>query len=667
MKKNILFIFLIELFLCCCISSLVERVSLIQGVLFWTFLLGAILLPGMGLTCLAKLRYSDSYKFLFVSFALGYSAMVIIYLVLLVLGLQQYVSCPIILLSICSVYLLYKNISIIPWNESKYLSWWWIPLLFGGMYLVCLIVFQGNTLSPDVNGSLTACQDYIFWLKNSSAVMYGYPVPDFNIYGQQLQYHFFSNLPLATAHLMTGIELFEVCFTFGYIIAMLLAIGAFYILTTEFVPSKLISYALILILFCTTLERITLTDFVTHLYYQIGFTEALSVSIVSFCLFKEAINEKGVFTKNSLFSILLMFVAFGLKATVACVTFAGIGILCLQLLFNKQTWLKALTMGAALFLTFCVSLIVLMAGRPLEMSKNSFTFDTTYTLFKSGYFKQLYESLYSIIPVSILAYLFTAICFIIFAYFLVIILTICVYKYSRNTMNKYQVGLAFIVTMGFVMAFFLKHFGYANIWFFLASVPYTVVFPLSFVSSKDVTDDMGRIKKYLITAIFIGLVGFSITEINHATVGMARIAKHGNSSKAQLLGTTITSLEMEGLRWLRDHSPQNAVLLSNKVIAEDGMNSSVTSAFSERQVYYEFYHYADDSSEESIKTKLEEIRNCYDGNSEALLRFYKKGVNYLVVFKAHDFNPLLYSQNLKHIVYENDDMFILKLWSLANI
>ena len=193
--------------------------------------------PGLAiLKCFHYLVFGDSNKILFSSLGVGYAFSIAIYIIILMLGIQSLTLIFSILISVISLIYIRKDIPALlnlRGEDNSFLS----IVLF-----LCLglgfLGFQCQNLSADIVGEQNMFSDMIYWYRNSVASAMSYPLPDLSVMGKKFYYHYFSSLVIADLSFVTGIDKFDLCFSFSYLIRITLVVGSVYVLCSEYIHKK---------------------------------------------------------------------------------------------------------------------------------------------------------------------------------------------------------------------------------------------------------------------------------------------------------------------------------------------------------------------------------------------------------------------------------------------
>ena len=650
-KSKIILVVLFYVALASIVSKVYIGILLIPMVLLFHYIV-----PGIALQKYCRyLDYEEFNKSLFSSVAVGYALAIVLYIIMLMCGVQRYVLIPSIAISTISLLYIWNDIPRLIRQKEKdslFLS----IVLFVSLGLGFL-GFQCQHLSANIVGEQNMYYDDVFWFRNAVASTISYPLPDLSIMGNSLFYHYFSSFAIADLSFITGLDLFDSCFSYSYLIRLLLVVGAVYMLGLLFISKRALLYvAVLLILFGTTFENLTLTNYIGHLYLgTLGFAEGFAICLFSYYFFR---RSKSNTIRGLLVPLLLFVVAVGLKAPCALVVLGGIICHSLIKIHERKMWRKD-SMIVLLYI-FCFTLVMFLFvwninpqmignGRNLSIS--------IATAFRPPFFASLYSELHRFIPVLPVFLVFFF--YIIVNYYLFIIGGILVYK-RRKRIDWKSVDWSLLAMFmgGNCLFLFIDQLGFSQSYFYFISIPFGIILIMS-VLDKHETDIL-RIKELFFVKITL-LMAF-ICFIYSIITGVD-IIKHfvlfGNYNETQIVsGNSLTSDEMKALTWAKENLDKSAVLISNKVFTEEGRRSYVVSSYTERQTYLEGYLYSTSPNDKIIVHRLNLLKSFFLVDSFSLDKLQKEGVTHVILFKnIPDAMPNVRGVN----VFENNSVVIYQI------
>ena len=217
-----------------------------------------------------------------------------------------------------------------------------------------------------------------------------------------------------------------------------------------------------------------------------------------------------------------------------------------------------------------------------------------------------------------------------------------------------------MIICGILLGTFVSHQGMSQMYYLFVSILCIFTLGFSLYSRNREIKNSEYSKLYLL--LFLGIFLFLPNIIKASSYGIKEklsslpIVKT-NRTIVEKSGTSISIEEINGLRWCKKNIDDNAIVLSNKVLADRGSRSFLTSSFTERQTYLESYAYSN-VSQPVINDRLEKVNFFYSGNKQIYNILKKEGVTHAVVYKH--IQPNAFPEQCKTI-FENKDILVLEL------
>jgi hypothetical protein len=98
----------------------------------------------------------------------------------------------------------------------------------------------------------------------------------------------------------------------------------------------------------------------------------------------------------------------------------------------------------------------------------------------------------------------------------------------------------------------------------------------------------------------------------------------------------ISKKEYEAMLWLKDNSPQDAVILCDKAVAGSFNRYFYASTFSERQAYLEGWYYSQ-MAESEKQRRIALVAKVYQNDPDALETITTEGISYII--KTNSLSP----------------------------
>lgn len=644
-------------------ATVTARLPIYQGFIFIISQITAILIPGIFLLKEIDIKFKNRYVFFFVAYAVGYSISILLYIVLMVLNLQKYSVYFAILIFVFSCAFLFvqrKEIVFSVYEENK--DGIFLFSISTVLFVICYFAYQCNSLVKS-NGFTNINQDLMFWMKNTVAATRGFPLEELAIAGVNFNYHYFSSLQLAYLHYVTGIEVFDLCFLYSYIINIVLLVGSTYVLCDEFLKNRKHKFLAIgSILLTEGFQKVVVIYYLSHFYVgSFGCAEGFSISIFALYFFIKLFNAKEKEVQLYFLSMITIFVAVGLKAPIACIMIAMVGIGCFILLFNKKSWKKGLFTGISYLAIFGVVYFVFVTGIRKEpvVADQTLGFSLTDTIL-SGYSGSLYRHFIKLVPLKWLGYLICFIAYPFFAHPFAMVLLLSSLYISRRITFTY---LDWIFLSGILFSYFLSilvsQSGHSQMYFYFVFPIVSILYGL--LRLEKIGDGLFtnyKIINVLLIVSFIFSLLCSISFLGKASIsGMENLISQRYNDEET--GLNVSKNEILALRWIRENSASDDRVVSNKIFGEIGGRSFIVSSFTERNVYFDGYEYS------SIPVSIWE-----EGRQKVVDSIFLQGnmdregirnlnIKYLIVFTNLPHSETVL--NLGELVYSNDDVIILKI------
>lgn len=627
-----------------------------------------IFLPGFTIFKIFNLKTKNSNLELLLSYSIGYAFSIFLYSILLVLKLQNYTRIFAIFIFFCSILYLIKHKVLFVKSENKSESQSeeiFILLMPFVLYVMGVFTFQlDNNFVGKIN-VVKPDQDLMYWFRNSVAATRSFPLEDLSISGVNFYYHYFSSFYNAYLHFVSGVELFEICFTYSFINNIFLLFGAIYLFCSEFIQNKKnLFLSIILILFTAGIEKYVVVTYITHLYIKsFGAVEGITLSLFALLFFIKAYKRESAI-KNQIISFLFFYAAVGAKAPVACVVLAPMGIACIFMLFKKEQRIQGLLTGFLYLLVFFCVYFIFIRGLNNEPYIAGHTNTLSVSLFdslKSGYsgiFFKFIESAFHNKTISFVfsfsAYIFllNPVIFIIFVF--------SIYGSRKQKMTEIKILLLIGIITGIGLTVFVSQAGHSQMYFYFLVPVFAVVFALH--ENEDFLlknkKSIKAIFQLCLTLFCFGCFLYSLYDSGSSGLKHFLKANFFNKNIAED-SHSFTKEEIFALRKLRELTEKDCILITNKILDRRGTRSFVVSSFTERQVYIEGDDYGSVPSSISKDDRKSLVADFFTGNKFAYKKAKEENIRYAVVFKNFPYN-----ENIEYFgsrLFENEKLFIINL------
>ena len=650
------------------ISTILSRCSMFNAFIFLFVQVAFIYLPGYTLVSWIGIKYENKYIRYFISYATGYSLSIFIYLILLMMGIQSSILYVYLALFVLSGIYLSRHREVLPDGliEKKEKSL--LTIFFLISLIIGFFVYHCYNINPSLmDGNWYIFQDLVYWFRNAVAATKSYPLPDLSFSSHPFYYHYFSSIEMAFLKYTTGIEMYDLCFTYSYLITILLILSGLYTICKFTINSpKYLFIPIAFILFTSGFDEYTHVYLYDHIFIaSFGFAEGVAMFCFSLYFYFRLLKTDENHWRLLLITMLSVFVTTGLKGPLAAILLVGFAIGSAFLLFIEKRFFHGIIYGLSLFLSFilALSLFVININHPAESGSTSeLLFSPTATIFHSHYFERGYDYLIEQGIPAFISYSSTLLLYFLLAFFSPILVSCAVQK-MRRTLYVYIIFLSMTIA-GILFGIFMSNVGFSQVYFIFVSI--ICFFILPFISTNNGLSP--KTIKSLIVIFVIGSLPFAYKNVLNIYSGTLSLLWSTDSGRCLLqkankkidvpeTGLTISKGEVEGLRWGRDNIPENSILLTNKIFAEQGRRSFWTSCLTEKQIFLEGYDFSNVNQKE-IDLYKNLTLSFYEGDSFTIHKLKEKGVTHAILFKNIQPNSIPQSCN---VLYENSEIIIVSI------
>ncbi|WP_148409070.1 hypothetical protein [Murimonas intestini] len=605
LNKNIVYIiFLFYLFIFTGLVVKVGGLSVLHGILFFMFQIFAITIPGIGGVLFIYKERLSSLELLILGYASGYILNILIYFMFVPLHAGKFAIVGFIALNILSCFQIKRNYSnIVIETKYKEVIIWGIALAI--ILFLVFILYFGNNILPLTLKENAYYTDLLYWSGDTIELSHNFPPQHFREYTQPYYYHYFSSIQLAIEHLVTEISVIELNLNFSCFQSVMLLVSSAFIFFKEIVTSKKNLYiivGLVVLLLTTGNELGTQMNYVAHIYKSpFGFDISLAYGMFSFLFIIKQLKKKQFCFCYYIFCMLCYGICLGSKGPNGIIVLIGLGIVCLNWFFVKKSYKKGLAYGLSLIFVFAfLYFTIIVSGRTSVASSleiTNFSGSIVSNEFLSGFYN---KALDAGIP-YILARGLQAVFFafhshqtIMIIFLVGLILKIINYK----SIDILDISFVIMLCCGCVLTLVLNHPSYSQMYFMLATYPFTLLFGIKSFSEFKSSNINEKLKKRLsalqvlicFIAILFGMNNFlqcyyfktgfevGISNLNHDSSTVLEI------SKESAMYNYVSQADYEAYQWIRDNTNYEDVLTSNLCLDATIQRPYCLGAFSERHV-----------------------------------------------------------------------------------
>ena len=515
-------------------------------------------------------------------------------------------------------------------------------------------------------------QDFIWHMGNIN-ILSSVSFHDYRLHEVIFTYHYFPDLYFAFYKILLNIDARYIVLFFPCIIYPLLYVLAIEGIAEHYaqICNKNISRLLVLL----SLTSVSLIDG-KQLFNSMWLHNLTNVNGMSFTLplvyllivFVGKFFEKKSFSTCCIISILLL-VLTGSKGPVAIVIYVALILLLLYNIYHNHSYIKV-TKNIQLVICSTVSFILVYTNLLRYGASDGSTAIRFKRIFEivsdCEYFRQIVINLSKIFPH------FLAKSLLVFPHFFLATgilgaLAIIVFYYLIAKNKKANLFSVFLVVSGIIGtggAYFVAHDGKSQMYFLFGCFPVLAVF---IILNLNVLSNDKSWKKYVTIAAIILLlptVNVIYNNVKAQHISYSFDFEHIGISR------NLSSEELDGVLFVKDNIPQNALLATNRHYLWKNKNIKSAryfydSAYSDHQYWIEGYYYAKNSGFDV--TKGPGLCNYNDALFDSTVEESKRvkqakemNVKYLVVHK--DFSNLkIKDASLFKVLFENDKISIVEV------
>lgn len=643
----------------------------------------SVFLPGLVIT--NKLNIACSrITLIFYSYAAGYAFIILEYFLGEIFNRRLsfgFINLITIIYSV--IYLILKRSN--KFNNLIYDNNSRIDIFFFSLFLVfSVFAYSANYLSPDIYGAFNTSRDMQFWVNNTAALKISFPPSNLYMQGNALNYHYFSNIPIAFLSIVYGIDIFTLSFPLYSLTKAFLMAGAVHFLLNTIGAEKRLKIAgYLIVLFTTGVENIVFVTFLHHtLLSPFGFDISYAYGIYFVSLFIHQ-WEKEKFDRVLFLQIILFWcVCVGAKGPVGTVLLLFPALLCLFWLVRKQ-WRLAFGYGLSVLLIYliickyCIGMFSVLDGSSSWQLTGIYTFDD-WRLFPSVNSQFLKPFIWLGERNAFFAIIIK--CFFVNPMIMwlgaVSFLLMCVI-FLKKQLDVSRFYLVFALTSTGIFGFFLWAIvntgGHSEMYFAMGGmIPLYALIFYFFVLVEKLEGRFIPIKTRAREGIkAIGLVCMLCSIYfylcySYEGAGAISAAIHGvnvliNSSEEEIRNTGkngIRKSDTEALKWIRDNTPLDSIVLSDKAVITENTHYYLYGLFCERQQYLEgtdMLVLAGEDVQNEIQRRKDLISDIY--NNGGIEKAREEGVDYIV--QTNDITP--------GFIYDPDELILVKSTETMNI
>ncbi|MEG1875960.1 MAG: hypothetical protein RR146_00135 [Lachnospiraceae bacterium] len=630
------------------VVNIFNHLAWIETFLFILFQIFVILFPGVVIVLAFRMPVRTDIELVILGYAAGYCSNILLYYILVPFGFKQILPIASIIIAIFSTWYLmvgHRDISSLSQDRrGRNICMIFIGLLF----ILELFTYCGANLMVPLANENVYYNDLLYWIGNTISLMKSYPPTDFRDYLATYNYHYFSSMQLAVISMVTSIKpmTLSLCYAFIQPI-MLLVLGSYCMLRRCSKQYWLVILGMLGVLLTTGWEEKSLVTYTAHLYLgQFGMDVGVGFLFV-FLLFMIIIYEDKTFHINIAILMTIVFaVMVGVKAPMAVIALAGMGMLCILLLCQKD-WKRAFYYGIPILAMFLI--VYFFVCNVQGYSRTSLTQLVTSAIKSGGNFnvEQTSGHEHSIIIKFLRDILLTGYYALIsnpFCY-VMLLLTLILKRFKR--WDAIDVSCLVMCAVGIVISLKFGLYGYSQMYFMMASYPSAALFIVKNLSPVIEEHTKWKTITIAISMGFLFLIGNYNMQQGYDEVGLSNYLRKGilnysNSDhiKVEADKAYCNRSMYEAYQYIMENTETDNVIATNN-------QSMITGAMTERYV---------------VNQGIQEMFDTE--NYDMLASLKSSGIDYFLQnkeAKGLQFSEVVLDTAFADIVFENESTRIYKL------
>lgn len=644
LNKAVYMVYLLYLILFISLVTIFNKLSTMDGLLFFLFQIGGILLPGTAMVLtFCKDESISPIEFFAFSYAGGYTLNIVLYFLTVPFQLQTLVLPVLLLLDAYGVFQIKKKKNMLTvWikrPDNMDLAIW--GGFIGVLLIIVLVLYCGNNLLPTAVNENAYYTDLLYWIGDTVELSHNFPPQHFRNVNQPYFYHYFSSVQLAVMHLATKINVAELSLVYSCFQPVILLVSSAFLLFRENIrtKNKLFMVLGMVALFLTTgNEADTAVNYVSHLYkVPFGFDLSMAFGMFAFFfLLRQCKREKwdGFYF---LMTVLCYFTCLGTKGPIGMLVLGGLGLICLHRFFVKRQFQLSVLYGVTLLIISAVLVCFILIATNSSVSSTFKITDDIGRTANNGYVGEFFMQLYySGVPwiiargLQVVYFAFNSQFAVALIFFAGLILKL----FDFRKIDYIDVTCAVMALTGCLLTLITSHPTFSQTYFIMATYPYATLFGIRSLadSSPDILEKKGAIKKgtvvfkivLVLFSIVIGVKNFftcyyfklgwniGIANYQHNSAPMLEVSKTP-------LYNYVSEDDYEAYVWIREHTDWSDLFTSNLCLDPEIPRPYCLGALSERHV---------------LMDDLQLIENLMNNKRSALRKIQNGGkIDYIVWYK----------------------------------
>lgn len=506
--------------------------------------------------------------------------------------------------------------------------------------------------------------DVYCWMENTVGAKYSFPIDDVKWLDTRLHYHYFSSIYYAVMSRVTGISIAKIELQIGYFQPTIMLVMSVYSLFEIFKTRLSLRIIGMMSVFLTSgFEYVAIATWTGHLYVvSLGFDVGVAFCVLIFVLLIIQYRSENFLWSTYVVAMIFMAVTTGIKGPCALLLLCGLATICLTWLLSGQ-YNKTFFYGLGGLIAFAVVYLFIVTDvkqtlrigllEEFMASIMHYPIASKYRRLCEWGFPQWIAGilflgiwLFEVQPCIFLMCLMAMGCYFFFP------------GVRQETWRDGRFFLPVVVILGILWTLFVKQIGGSEMYFIMMTFPFAVAF------ACQCFDKMWD-KKGFRYSCYIFLAGAICFGVHKAIENTAQFWSEGMNNLFKVNGVeadidtprTIRIEEYEAYEWIRENTTYEDILLTNLYLLKSNEDNVMTSAFTERRLWYDSHWYLSgyqaQITQEEIEKKETVVQEFYDGDQATIKELQKDGVTYVIDIK--EISPLFtLASDIAEIVFENN-------------
>ena len=622
----------------------------------------SIFLPGLAILSFSNDRFSRN-ESLCMSYILGYSFIPFEYFFCELFNRKLSFTLMTAIVAVGSAIIIARKIktkkSLIAVSDSENDR---TGFLFLFIFIVLnLLSYSANHIGTEVMPKYGECRDMQYWLNNTVALKLSWPADNLFMSGTALNYHYFSNIPLALFSEVYGIDVFTLSFPlYGMTKAVFLVGAAQFLLNSLSEDRRVHLLGYLLLIFITGAEKAIWSTFVNHILVSpFGFDISYACGMAFFAFLLRQWKQEKLNAGGLCGMLLTWSMCVGSKAPIALVLMVFPAFLCLYWLIHRE-WALAFGCGLpilALFLIickFCVGMFSVASGGAqwvltLHATGQVIPGEVEAWDVVGRFLAQAGRKNPAAGVIVKTIFLNPALIFG-SAVSAVWTLSLVIRKKTDGKEFFLRVSLTLTLLFGIVVWLLVDAGGNSETQFAMATfIPMAVHILISFgeylKSSENAKYSRLPTLEKILLIVSIALLQMGVFRFSWSGAGNGAI-KNAEDGLENLIGanlrydinhqmeSVVRRSDVEALAWIRDNTDKSALVMSDKAVLTGNEAFYMYGIFCERQQYIEgtdmFVNVMHGEFKNEVDGRMELVRSLFGNEEDAIEKAKAEGIDYIV-------------------------------------